>query len=214
MSQCWSSGSLIALLITVPAFAAGLPDSGQDLCDNGSNVLASCNSTNSGDAATYPRQDGRFGRDPIAMVDHSMDPLGESVLRRPDILGSLPGGEPTARLLPVRRLLHHMKLNASFVVDEIVPLKGPRFRGTSRIGRGNRPSLLVGLGPRRKHTELEGGERILRWCGKYSCGCVRGEAQRCGAERSETKCSLEAHSGMRYMWSSGEGKLHFPLAGF
>lgn len=40
-----------------------LPDTGQTLCDNGSNVMAVCTTANSGDGATYPRQDGRFGRD-------------------------------------------------------------------------------------------------------------------------------------------------------
>ena len=45
------------------ARAASLPDTGQTLCDNGSNVLAVCSNANAGDTATYPRQDGRFGRD-------------------------------------------------------------------------------------------------------------------------------------------------------
>ena len=45
------------------ARAASLPDTGQDLCDDGANVLVACTSANTGDAATYPRQDGRFGRD-------------------------------------------------------------------------------------------------------------------------------------------------------
>ncbi len=54
--------SVFALCATVVR-AAGLPDTGQDLCDNGSNVLVDCTSANMGDAATYPRQDGRFGRD-------------------------------------------------------------------------------------------------------------------------------------------------------
>jgi hypothetical protein len=53
---------LLALGLTA-ARAASLPDTGQDLCDNGSNVLVACSSANTGDAATYPRQDGRFGRD-------------------------------------------------------------------------------------------------------------------------------------------------------
>jgi hypothetical protein len=53
---------VLALGLTA-ARAASLPDAGQALCDNGSNVLAACTSANTGDAATYPRQDGRFGRD-------------------------------------------------------------------------------------------------------------------------------------------------------
>lgn len=49
--------------------AVGLPDTGQTFCDNGShvpNVFEACSSANTGDAATYPRQDGRFGRDAAA----------------------------------------------------------------------------------------------------------------------------------------------------
>jgi len=45
------------------AHAAGLPDSGQGSCDNGANVMVACSAANSGNGATYPRQDGRFGRD-------------------------------------------------------------------------------------------------------------------------------------------------------
>lgn len=57
------------LLVPILAFtlmttrAGSLPDTGQTLCDNGSNVLGACTIANSGDGATYPRQDGRFGRD-------------------------------------------------------------------------------------------------------------------------------------------------------
>lgn len=54
---------LALLLVAAPAHAASLPDTGQNLCDNGSNVLVACTSANTGDTATYPRQDGRFGRD-------------------------------------------------------------------------------------------------------------------------------------------------------
>jgi hypothetical protein len=57
--------ALIPLLLwcACAAQATGLPDSGQSQCDNGSNVMAVCSNLNTGDAATYPRQDGRFGRD-------------------------------------------------------------------------------------------------------------------------------------------------------
>ncbi len=54
------------MLFAVPVHAAELPDTGQDLCDNGSNVLVACAAANTGDAAVYPRQDGRFGRDAAA----------------------------------------------------------------------------------------------------------------------------------------------------
>ncbi len=40
-----------------------LNDTGQTLCDNGSNVMAACTTATTGDAAAMPRQDGRFGRD-------------------------------------------------------------------------------------------------------------------------------------------------------
>jgi hypothetical protein len=58
--------ALVVLMLALgpsAAHAVGLPDSGQDLCDNGANTLATCSAVNAGDAATYPRQDGRFGRD-------------------------------------------------------------------------------------------------------------------------------------------------------
>jgi hypothetical protein len=49
---------------TVHAAPTGLlNDTGQTQCDNGSNVLAACSIANAGNAATYPGQDGRFGRD-------------------------------------------------------------------------------------------------------------------------------------------------------
>ena len=45
-----------------------LNDTGQTQCDNGSNVLVTCTSTNTGDASAMPRQDARFGRDAAAPV--------------------------------------------------------------------------------------------------------------------------------------------------
>lgn len=58
------------LLAASAAYAAGptglLNDTGQTQCDNGSNAMAACTIGNTGDAATYKRQDGRFGRDPAA----------------------------------------------------------------------------------------------------------------------------------------------------
>ena len=54
---------LVLPLVTLPTRAATLPDSGQTLCDNGSNVLVACTPANTGDGAKYPRQDGRFGPD-------------------------------------------------------------------------------------------------------------------------------------------------------
>lgn len=40
-----------------------LNDTGQALCDNGSNVMVTCNAASTGDASVMPRQDGRFGSD-------------------------------------------------------------------------------------------------------------------------------------------------------
>lgn len=43
--------------------AAALTDTGQTLCDSGSNSLVACTNANTGNGAIFPRQDGRFGRD-------------------------------------------------------------------------------------------------------------------------------------------------------
>ena len=53
----------VLILVPTVARAASLPDTGQTLCDNGSSVMTACSDANAGDAATQPRQDGRFGRD-------------------------------------------------------------------------------------------------------------------------------------------------------
>lgn len=55
------------VLAAVPAVHAGGPtgllnDTGQTLCYDGAAMVA-CTEANTGDAAAYPRQDGRFGRD-------------------------------------------------------------------------------------------------------------------------------------------------------
>ncbi len=52
-------------LLTLPAHAVSLPDTGQGLCYDGTNMVA-CDAGNTGDAATYPGQDGRYGRDAAA----------------------------------------------------------------------------------------------------------------------------------------------------
>lgn len=58
--------SLLALLLAVcSAGATGLPDTGQDTCYDGTAMVA-CSVGNNGDIATYPRQDGRYGRDAAA----------------------------------------------------------------------------------------------------------------------------------------------------
>lgn len=54
---------LVLLLAAVPVQAA-LNDSGQTLCDDGANNMVACTIANTGNGATMPRQDGRFGRDP------------------------------------------------------------------------------------------------------------------------------------------------------
>lgn len=58
---------LLFVLALVPLLALGqgtspLNDTGQTKCYNGT-TLVDCDASNTGDAATYPRQDGRFGRD-------------------------------------------------------------------------------------------------------------------------------------------------------
>ena len=58
-----SSASTVSSSATPSApFVAGLNDTGLSLCYNGS-ALVTCADANTGDAATYPGQDGRFGRD-------------------------------------------------------------------------------------------------------------------------------------------------------
>ncbi len=52
---------VLALGLTA-ARAASLPDTGQDKCYDGA-AMVTCTIANTGDAAAYPRQDGRFGRD-------------------------------------------------------------------------------------------------------------------------------------------------------
>lgn len=63
---------LLAAALTVCGLGAAqaqptglLNDTGQTQCYDGSNMVA-CSAANTGDNATYPRQDGRFGRDPAA----------------------------------------------------------------------------------------------------------------------------------------------------
>ena len=56
--------SLLCLfsLISLPALAVGLNDTGVTACFDGSSLVA-CTAANSGDDALYPSQDARFGRD-------------------------------------------------------------------------------------------------------------------------------------------------------
>jgi len=61
---------LISILISIStAHAAGLPDTGQDRCfPSVGPPLVACNETNTGNAADYPDQDGRYGRDAAATL--------------------------------------------------------------------------------------------------------------------------------------------------
>jgi hypothetical protein len=59
------AGLTAGLLLPTAAPAAGLNDTGQQACYNGSTLVA-CTTANTGDTATYPRQDGRYGRDAAA----------------------------------------------------------------------------------------------------------------------------------------------------
>lgn len=54
-----------AVMLTSSVYGASLPDTGQDTCYDGTNMVV-CTADNAGDAATYPGQDGRFGRDAAA----------------------------------------------------------------------------------------------------------------------------------------------------
>jgi hypothetical protein len=55
----------LVLLPTQPMLATVLNDTGQDLCVDGGS-LANCTDNNTGNAATHPRQDARFGADAAA----------------------------------------------------------------------------------------------------------------------------------------------------
>jgi hypothetical protein len=54
----------LLVLFSIPALAGPLNDTGATQCYNGTTLtLGACDAANTGDAATHPRQDGRFGRD-------------------------------------------------------------------------------------------------------------------------------------------------------
>lgn len=54
----------LLVLVSLPTLAASLNDSGVTQCLNAAGTaLEACSSANTGDAAPYPRQDARFGRD-------------------------------------------------------------------------------------------------------------------------------------------------------
>ena len=63
-----TSAGLCFPTLTRPAGPTGLlNDTGQTRCLNAAGTaLEACGEANSGDSAPYPRQDGRFGRDPAA----------------------------------------------------------------------------------------------------------------------------------------------------
>lgn len=52
-------------LYSIPALAGPLNDTGATQCYDGTSLVV-CDAASTGDAATHPRQDGRFGRDPQA----------------------------------------------------------------------------------------------------------------------------------------------------
>lgn len=58
---------LLFFVLSFSIQAAGLNDTGQTACYDGSSLVA-CADANSGDTAAYPRQDGRFGRDRAGMA--------------------------------------------------------------------------------------------------------------------------------------------------
>ncbi len=66
-----STASLSLLLLSSvlpPALFAALTDTGMDRCDDGAGALVPCSEVNTGDFASRPRQDGRFGRDAAAIA--------------------------------------------------------------------------------------------------------------------------------------------------
>ena len=58
---------ILLALLSLPTSAAALNDTGQTNCYNGT-AMVTCSLSNTGDAAPYPRQDGRFGRDAAQQV--------------------------------------------------------------------------------------------------------------------------------------------------
>lgn len=85
--------SLLALLAglscTPAGYAAGLPDTGQYVCDDGTNTFGSCDSDATGESAIMPRQDGRFGVDPdYAKVCNSGELAGEGTCPANPVLGT------------------------------------------------------------------------------------------------------------------------------
>ena len=56
--------ALVSLPVPLPVLAAGLNDTGVTQCLNtAGTALETCSAANTGNAAAYPRQDARFGRD-------------------------------------------------------------------------------------------------------------------------------------------------------
>jgi hypothetical protein len=64
-TNAYGSGAPLTVDITSHAAVLGFNDSGQNRCVDGSNLVA-CTSANAGNATSYSRQDGRFGRDAAA----------------------------------------------------------------------------------------------------------------------------------------------------
>ncbi|CAK0744925.1 conserved exported hypothetical protein [Gammaproteobacteria bacterium] len=57
--------SLLIFAVLPAAAAPTLNDTGQTTCFDGSSMVG-CSETSTGDSSSYPRQDGRFGRDALA----------------------------------------------------------------------------------------------------------------------------------------------------
>ncbi len=65
--KTWLPLYLAAITQAAAAPSGLLNDTGQTRCLNSvGNALEACSATNTGDGSSYPRQDGRFGRDPAA----------------------------------------------------------------------------------------------------------------------------------------------------
>ncbi len=70
--SAWPASTLALVILgllspLMAAQAAGLTDTGQTLCYNGS-AMVTCDAITTGDSADYPAQDGRFGRDAAAVA--------------------------------------------------------------------------------------------------------------------------------------------------
>lgn len=114
-------------LFAIPVFAGPLNDTGATQCYNGS-VLVACDAANTGDGATHPRQDGRFGRDAQATASQlsktgggaagfdftPLDASGNAIA----IVGGVPASPPACTRDNVTGLIWEVKTDDNGLRDK------------------------------------------------------------------------------------------------